>query len=93
MENVKQLINEPYKLEIIGPYFLLSKKKLNTNLSITVKGPSKSIEKIQIFWKFYFFKTTIYTEIIFTFSNKKITIWVGAMVEKATTSPILNLLY
>ena len=37
VENVKQLINEFYKLEIIGPYFI-------TNLFIAVKGPSKSIE-------------------------------------------------
>ena len=35
--NAKQLINESYKLEIIGPYFI-------TNLSLAVKWPSKSIE-------------------------------------------------
>ena len=41
---------------------------------------------------FYYFKTTIYKKIIFIFFNKIFTIWVGGVIEKATTSPILNLL-
>ena len=55
------------------------------------------IEKTQIFWKaamlfFYYFKATMYTKIIFIFFNKIFTIWVEGVIEKATTSPILNLL-
>ena len=54
------------------------------------------IEKTEIFCKaprLFFFccdKVAIYTKIIFILFNKIFMIWMGGMVEKATTSPLFK---
>ena len=85
------------------PYFItnlsIAVKGPIKSIELDVKTIERGnfIKKTQIFWKaamlfFYYFETTIYTKIISIFFNKIFAIWVGGVIEKATTSPILFLL-